>query len=105
MYVRDFSNVFSFSNALQRLSQFSNAYWLALLVSHKFQYFKDIKSFILNLVGIEQMKQLTHLNIKNNFIITIKPLQELSNLKHLQLDNNFTHDPNTLTSHQNYSLE
>ncbi|CAL6026606.1 Hypothetical_protein [Hexamita inflata] len=30
MYVRDFSNVFSFSNALQRLSQFSNAYWLAL---------------------------------------------------------------------------
>ncbi|CAL6067896.1 Hypothetical_protein [Hexamita inflata] len=28
MYVRDFSNVFSFSNALQRLSQFSNAYWL-----------------------------------------------------------------------------
>ncbi|CAL6025618.1 Conserved_hypothetical protein [Hexamita inflata] len=29
--VRDFSNAFSFSNALQRLSQFSNAYWLALI--------------------------------------------------------------------------
>ncbi|CAL5975824.1 Hypothetical_protein [Hexamita inflata] len=33
-YVRDFSNVFSISNALQRLSQFCNAYWLALILGN-----------------------------------------------------------------------
>ncbi|CAL6110796.1 Hypothetical_protein [Hexamita inflata] len=33
MYVRDFYNVFSFSNALQRLYQFSNVYWLALYIT------------------------------------------------------------------------
>ncbi|CAL6075325.1 Conserved_hypothetical protein [Hexamita inflata] len=51
------------------------------------------------------MKQLTYLNLKDNQIVLIEPVKQLPNLKHLLIDNNFIHDLNTLTSHQNYTLE
>ncbi|CAL6068557.1 leucine-rich_repeat domain-containing protein [Hexamita inflata] len=62
-------------------------------------------SKLTNVVGIEQMKQLTYLNLKDNQIVLIEPVKQLPNLKQLLIDNNFIHDLNTLTTHQNYTLE
>ncbi|CAL6070667.1 Conserved_hypothetical protein [Hexamita inflata] len=58
-----------------------------------------------NVVGIELLKDLNYLNLKDNQIVLIEPVKQLSNLKRLFLDNNFIQDLNTLTSHQNYTLE
>ncbi|CAL6062133.1 leucine-rich_repeat domain-containing protein [Hexamita inflata] len=58
-----------------------------------------------NVVGIENMKQLTYLNLKDNKIILIEPVKQLTNLKQLIIDNNFIHDLESITAHNNYSLE
>ncbi|CAL6106209.1 Conserved_hypothetical protein [Hexamita inflata] len=62
-------------------------------------------SKLTNVIGIENIKQLTYLNLKDNQIVLIEPVKQLLNLNQLIIDNNFIHDLNTLTSHQNYTLE
>ncbi|CAL6078881.1 Conserved_hypothetical protein [Hexamita inflata] len=58
-----------------------------------------------NVVGIELLKDLKYLNLKDNQIVLIEPVKQLPILKQLLLDNNFIHDLNTLTIHPNYTLE
>ncbi|CAL5984355.1 Conserved_hypothetical protein [Hexamita inflata] len=62
-------------------------------------------SQLTNVVGIELLKNLNYLNLKGNQIILIEPVKQLPNLKQLLIDNNFIQDLNTLTTHQNYTLE
>ncbi|CAL6070647.1 leucine-rich_repeat domain-containing protein [Hexamita inflata] len=45
-----------------------------------------------NIVGIENMKQLQYLNLKDNQIVLIEQLQRLTNLKQVLVDNNFILD-------------
>ncbi|CAL6062127.1 Leucine_rich repeats-containing protein [Hexamita inflata] len=62
-------------------------------------------SKLTNVIGIENMKQLTYLNLKENRILLIEPIQSLPSLKQLIIDNNFIHDLESITTHNNYSLE
>ncbi|CAL6101366.1 Conserved_hypothetical protein [Hexamita inflata] len=45
-----------------------------------------------NIVGIENMKQLQYLNLKDNKIVLIEQLQRLTNLKQVLVDNNYILD-------------
>ncbi|CAL6016764.1 leucine-rich_repeat domain-containing protein [Hexamita inflata] len=45
-----------------------------------------------NIIGIDYMKQLQYLNLKDNCIILIEQLQQLTNLKQVFIDNNFVQD-------------
>ncbi|CAL6090389.1 leucine-rich_repeat protein [Hexamita inflata] len=45
-----------------------------------------------NIVGIENMKQLQYLNLKDNQIVSIEQLQILTSLKQVIVDNNFIQD-------------
>ncbi|CAL6075331.1 Conserved_hypothetical protein [Hexamita inflata] len=58
-----------------------------------------------NVVGIELLKDLQYLNLKNNCIVSVKQLQELNNLKQLLLDNNLIQDLEFITTNKNYILE
>ncbi|CAL6085206.1 Conserved_hypothetical protein [Hexamita inflata] len=53
-----------------------------------------------NTVGIENMKQLQYLNLKDNCIILIEQLQQLTNLKQLLIDNNYIQDLEYLTNQE-----
>ncbi|CAL6104341.1 leucine-rich_repeat domain-containing protein [Hexamita inflata] len=58
-----------------------------------------------NIVGIENMKQLQYLNLKDNQIVSIEQLQKLSNLKQVLVDNNFIQDLEYLTNQDWISLQ
>ncbi|CAL6057116.1 Conserved_hypothetical protein [Hexamita inflata] len=62
-------------------------------------------SRLTNLVGIEVMRQLQYLDIRDNSIISIQPLQHLINLKQLLIDNNFIQDLELLTVLPNYTVD
>ncbi|CAL6057078.1 Conserved_hypothetical protein [Hexamita inflata] len=62
-------------------------------------------SKLTNLVGIEVMRQLQYLDIRDNSIISIQPLQHLINLKQLLIDNNFIQDLEHLTVLPNYTVD
>ncbi|CAL6105094.1 Conserved_hypothetical protein [Hexamita inflata] len=51
-----------------------------------------------NIVGIENMKQLQYINLKDNQIILIEQSKYLSNLKQVVIDNNFIQDLENLTN-------
>ncbi|CAL6075353.1 leucine-rich_repeat domain-containing protein [Hexamita inflata] len=51
-----------------------------------------------NIIGIENMKQLQYINLKDNYIILIEQLQLLTNLKDVLVDNNFIQDLENLTN-------
>ncbi|CAL6085198.1 leucine-rich_repeat domain-containing protein [Hexamita inflata] len=53
-----------------------------------------------NIVGIQNMKQLQYLNLKDNCIILIEQLQQLTNLKQLLIDNNYIQDLEYLTNQE-----
>ncbi|CAL6076573.1 Conserved_hypothetical protein [Hexamita inflata] len=58
-----------------------------------------------NIVGIENMKQLQYINLKDNQIVSIEQLQQLSNLKQVIVDNNFIQDLEYLTNQDWISLQ
>ncbi|CAL6101370.1 Leucine_Rich repeats-containing protein [Hexamita inflata] len=62
-------------------------------------------SRLTNLIGIEVMRQLQYLDIRDNSIISIQPLQHLINLKQLLIDNNFIQDLELLTVLPNYTVD
>ncbi|CAL6057120.1 Leucine-rich_repeat domain superfamily [Hexamita inflata] len=51
-----------------------------------------------NIVGIENMKQLQYLNLKDNKIVLIEQLQRLTSLKQVLVDNNYIQDLENLTN-------
>ncbi|CAL6090371.1 leucine-rich_repeat protein [Hexamita inflata] len=51
-----------------------------------------------NIVGIENMKQLRYVNLKDNQIILINQLQLLTNLKEVLVNNNYIQDLENLTN-------
>ncbi|CAL6021005.1 leucine-rich_repeat domain-containing protein [Hexamita inflata] len=53
-----------------------------------------------NIIGIDYMKQLQYLNLKDNCIILIELLQQLTNLKQVFIDNNFVQDLEYLTNQE-----
>ncbi|CAL6115095.1 Leucine_rich repeats-containing protein [Hexamita inflata] len=57
-----------------------------------------------HLIGIERMRDLTEIDIKNNKIVSIKQIQKLS-LEKIQLGHNIIVDMNILTSLKNYKTE
>ncbi|CAL6065589.1 leucine-rich_repeat domain-containing protein [Hexamita inflata] len=57
-----------------------------------------------NIVGIENMKQLQYLNLKDNQIVLIEQLQRLTSLKQVLVENNYIQDLKNLTS-QNWICE
>ncbi|CAL5990766.1 leucine-rich_repeat domain-containing protein [Hexamita inflata] len=58
-----------------------------------------------NIVGIENMKQLQNLNLKDNQIVLIEQLQRLTNLKQVLVDDNFIQDLEYLTNQDWISLQ
>ncbi|CAL6097301.1 leucine-rich_repeat domain-containing protein [Hexamita inflata] len=62
-------------------------------------------SKLTNVAGIELMRQLQYLDIRDNSIISIQPLQHLVNLKQLLIDNNFIQDLQHLTALPNYTVD
>ncbi|CAL6090359.1 leucine-rich_repeat domain-containing protein [Hexamita inflata] len=58
-----------------------------------------------NIVGIENMKQMQYLNLKDNQIVSIEQLQQLSNLKQVIVDNNFIQDLEYLANQDWISLQ
>ncbi|CAL6078865.1 leucine-rich_repeat domain-containing protein [Hexamita inflata] len=58
-----------------------------------------------NIVGIESMKQLQYLNLKDNKIVLIEQLQRLTSLKQVLVDNNFIQDLEQLTNQDWISLQ
>ncbi|CAL6097291.1 leucine-rich_repeat domain-containing protein [Hexamita inflata] len=57
-----------------------------------------------NIVGIENMKQLQYINLKDNYIILIEQSKCLTNLKQVIIDNNYILDLEYLTN-QNWVCE
>ncbi|CAL6107482.1 Conserved_hypothetical protein [Hexamita inflata] len=62
-------------------------------------------SKLTNIVGIEVMKQLQFIDLRDNSLISIEPLKELANLKQVLLDNNFIQNLEFITALPNYKLE
>ncbi|CAL6090367.1 Conserved_hypothetical protein [Hexamita inflata] len=60
---------------------------------------------ITSIVGIENMKQLQYVDLRDNCIITCEPLKHLINLQMLFIDNNCIQDLEFITALPNYKLD
>ncbi|CAL6075309.1 leucine-rich_repeat domain-containing protein [Hexamita inflata] len=60
---------------------------------------------ITSIVGIEQMKQLQYVDLRDNCIISCEPLKHLINLQMLFIDNNCIQDLEFITTLPNYKLD
>ncbi|CAL6004811.1 Conserved_hypothetical protein [Hexamita inflata] len=58
-----------------------------------------------NLIGLEQMKQLQYIDIRDNCIVSIEPIKYLVNLKQILIDNNFIQDMEHVTVLPNYNSD
>ncbi|CAL6068563.1 Conserved_hypothetical protein [Hexamita inflata] len=60
---------------------------------------------ITSIAGIEQMKQLQYVDLRDNCIISCEPLKHLVNLQMLFIDNNCIQDLEFITTLPNYKLD
>ncbi|CAL6070070.1 leucine-rich_repeat domain-containing protein [Hexamita inflata] len=62
-------------------------------------------SFIYHLSGIEQMTQLTSLNVNSNKLLIIEQISQLTDLKYFSADNNYIQDYQCVTQLPNFNAE
>ncbi|CAL6070670.1 leucine-rich_repeat domain-containing protein [Hexamita inflata] len=60
---------------------------------------------ITSIAGVENMKQLQYIDLRDNCIVSCEPLKHLINLQMLFIDNNCIQDLEFITTLQNYKLD